>query len=249
MSSSKETRQVSRADVQGGACDFIEHFETIEAGRYWRVVSLPESSDFELGQVLMLESVRWVDNDPHTLIVRSHPSSKFIFRERYRLDDFLKHFEFEPNGDAIRAQERREAQAAIEREQQALTATQASRATLLAAMREDGFLDDTQDSSASTSLVAPAPQGPQVQGQSLPALMARVNTPAALDALVSTAGRMQDEATAQSKWLTHRMERISSMIQRLTPFFEEQCAAALASTENIRSDVEQKRAAFYDSIL
>jgi hypothetical protein len=67
--------------------------------------------------------------------------------------------------------------------------------------------------------------------------MARVNTPEALDALVDSANQMRDEADAQSKWLSHQMERISDRIQRLTPFFEERAAAALARTEDIRLDV------------
>jgi hypothetical protein len=136
---------------QNGECEQIERFYSLESGRYWRVVSAPDENGPEVDQVLLLESIRWVDDQPHTIIIRSHPADDRLSRYRYRVDDFLDHFVFEPDGEAIRERELQEAQADIQAAQARLQAAQSSRQAIANAMREDGFLPP----SPGTGLSAP----------------------------------------------------------------------------------------------
>lgn len=100
-------------------------FQALQAGHYWRaVVDVPEQA-IDKDEVLLIQSIRWVDNAAHTIIMRAHPSKfdtyqrREITREdgsthstqikcethRFLLRDFLDKFEFEPDHEKIRTSE------------------------------------------------------------------------------------------------------------------------------------------------
>jgi len=221
-------------DSAPGEADFIERFETLEAGRYWRAVNPAEDSDIPADQVLLLESIRWVDNDPHTIIVRSHPASGRTTRYRFRLSEFLDRFEFEPRGEEIRAEELKEAQNDIQVEQKRLMDAQVSPEALRTAMQKDGFLPDAPG----TGMAVQRNLGAAARVQTLPALFSKINSEQSLATLVDSANQVRDEATAQTKWLTERVKAIQGKVERLSPFFAEKAAAAMAATEDVRTDVD-----------
>lgn len=83
---------------------------------------IPEQC-IEQDEVLLIESLRWVDNALHTVILRTHPSKygkDFVFKftdaagrschttksfkeHRFLFNDFLDKFEFADDGQDIRA--------------------------------------------------------------------------------------------------------------------------------------------------
>jgi len=103
----------------------IERFQALQAGHYWRaLVNIPEHA-IERDETLLLVSLKWVDNAPHTIVMRAHPSKydkqvKVVVpkddgstretwvrcgEHEFLLRDFLRSFEFEENHEEIRARE------------------------------------------------------------------------------------------------------------------------------------------------
>lgn len=111
----------------------IERFQSLQAGQYWRARSAVPAEGIEEGMVLLLESIRWADDRPHTIILRTHPTrygvkidavrddgnggqwkfSKAFTGHRFLLDDFLAMFEFEPRHQEVRSAEMTAAQKRI----------------------------------------------------------------------------------------------------------------------------------------
>lgn len=63
-------------------------FQALQAGHYWRaLVDVPDEA-IDKDEVLLIESIRWVDNSAHTIIMRAHPSKhgKYVQREITRED-------------------------------------------------------------------------------------------------------------------------------------------------------------------
>ena len=103
----------------------VEKFQSLQAGQYWRAIAAIPQKAIALDSVLLLQSIKWVDNAAHTIVMRAHPS-KFGTREEieipqpdgtvrrtyvshgtydFLLKDFLLQFEYEPDADKIRADE------------------------------------------------------------------------------------------------------------------------------------------------
>lgn len=103
----------------------IERFQALQAGHYWRaLINIPEHA-IEQDETLLLVSIKWVDNAPHTIVMRAHPSKfdkqvKVVIpkddgssretwvrcgEHEFLLRDFLRSFEFEENHEAIRESE------------------------------------------------------------------------------------------------------------------------------------------------
>lgn len=103
----------------------IERFQALQAGHYWRAITnIPEHA-IEQDETLLLVSLKWVDNAPHTIVMRAHPSKydkqvKVVVpkddgttretwvhcgEHEFLLRDFLRSFEFEENHEEIRARE------------------------------------------------------------------------------------------------------------------------------------------------
>lgn len=138
--------------------DRIERFQSLQAGQYWRALDAIAEEGITAGMVLLLQSIRWVDDKAHTIILRAHPSlfgqrmqQEFVddagnkrirylhFEEhRFLLDEFLALFEFAPDHEEVRAAELALAQARINELQQELVQTQRS-PVLLAQIVEEGL--------------------------------------------------------------------------------------------------------------
>jgi len=100
----------------------IERFQSLQAGYYWRATKPILHEGIDEGMVLLIESIRWVDDKPHTIILRPHPEKigKSTYLEmpqedgsvrrtyfgygkhKFLVNDFLDAFEFEPDHQHIR---------------------------------------------------------------------------------------------------------------------------------------------------
>lgn len=52
----------------------VERFQPLQAGQYWKAMLDIAHEGIAVGQVLLIESIKWVDNKAHTIVLRSHPS-------------------------------------------------------------------------------------------------------------------------------------------------------------------------------
>ena len=108
-----------------GSTQRIARFQSISAGYYWRALhDIPEHA-ITKDMVLLIESIRYVDDAPHTIIVRAHPlnygkwvdvriteddgsrknTSVYCKTHRFLTEDFLDKFEYEPDHEEIRRSE------------------------------------------------------------------------------------------------------------------------------------------------
>lgn len=255
----------------------IQRFQTLQAGQYWRALRTIVEEGIDDGTVLLIQSIRWVDDAPHTIILRPHPSkigqqvyleipqddgstrrSYFVYDEhRFLLNDFLGAFEFEPDHQRIRSSEVHEVQNRINALQAELLETQ-SNPVLLANVVEAGLREqaknaaeqaaaepgDDEDASGERSdaalpVVAPAPGSSIVSlatGTVADAIGAGI-TSEGIAAMKEAANREHQIATVKAKWIQAKTTEIAETVKAMTPFYEEQAAAALAHTEDVRTYV------------
>ncbi len=52
----------------------ISRFQSFQAGQYWRARRNIVAEGIKKDTVLLIQSIRWVDDAPHTVILRPHPT-------------------------------------------------------------------------------------------------------------------------------------------------------------------------------
>ena len=262
----------------------IERFQSLQPGRYWRARRAIPEEGIDAGEVLLLQSLRFADDRPHTVILRPHPSkigtqtylkvpqqdgtvkeTWFRYGEhRFRVPDFLDKFEFEPDHERVRRAEIAEIQGHIGELQNELVAGQHD-PSHLAGYIEEGLREKTEprddeddeegseDEASRATPDAAAPSAPQVPAPAVAGASDLVNVSRGsltgaleggvsaerIQALRQVAQREHRIATLKAKWIKEKTSEIAQTLSELTPFFEEQAAAALAQTEDVRNYVDK----------
>ena len=134
----------------------LARFQTLQAGQYWRALENVPEEGIDAGMVLLIQSLRVVDDKPHTVVLRPHPlkfgqsvyleipkegggtrRAWFQYDEhRFLLDDFLARFEFEPDHQKIRNTEVQAVQSRISELQNELVQGQSNPALIAALVHE-----------------------------------------------------------------------------------------------------------------
>ncbi len=245
----------------------IERFQSLAAGQYWRAKVTDDDQHVNVGEVLLVESLKWVDNEVHTVVLRAHPL-KFgrtpkgrtwgsLTEHRFRVADFLAKFEFEPDAQAVRAEEVARVQGEIQAMQGELMRAQRDPAVLasVVAQRLDAARLEAPDAGAgegesesggpsknpmeSTSRAVAIDHAAAVHiGQiTLGGAIQGGLTATHVDALRAQAQREHQVATIKASWIREQTTAIAERVQTMVPFFNEQAAAALAATEDVRTYV------------
>lgn len=242
--------------------DKISRFQSLQAGQYWRAVKeIPEQGIAE-STVLLLQSIKWVDDAAHTIVMRSHPNKigstttlhipredGTILKVSYRYDKhlfllqgFLTLFEYEPDSMAVRSREVSDAQARVAAIQSELVTVQRDPA-LMADVVEKELKKRSEDKTEPT--VDSAPLVTRTQSQALMKMaagsMADVIgtgiTTELIESLKQAANNEHTIATIKAQWIQGMTADIAAAIRALTPYYDEQAAAALAQTEDVRTFV------------
>lgn len=208
----------------------VQRLRTLAPGVYWRAKKQVEwkhgceTHDFSCpkGDVLLLINLECVDGQIHTIILRDHPS-RGDGTLRILIDTFLDHFEYEPDGERIRAQELAAIQGKVAELQHELTRVQSDPALLTAASEEYRKRKPSQ-----AALPAPSLTTTNVSE----ALSLKI-TDADVAAIRLMAEDAADAAQAQAKWLTAATTEISETIAAMAPFFAEKSAAVLAGVQGV----------------
>lgn len=262
MSEPQNTQLTTRRPLE----DFerLEKFQSLQAGQYWRAIAAIPQKGIALDSVLLLQSIKWVDNAAHTIVMRAHPT-KFGTREEiqipqpdgtvrsayvnhgtydFLLKDFLLQFEYEPDADKIRAEETARIHSTIQQLQSELIEAQ-SNPDILARVVEDQLRENAQAPSepdtAGGALVlfdhSVRQEMSQLATGSIANALGSGITAEKVQAMKAVAEREYQVATIQSQWIQGKTAEITTVVRKLTPFFEEKAAASLAKTEDIRSYV------------
>jgi hypothetical protein len=262
MSETQNTQVTTRRPLE----DFerVEKFQSLQAGQYWRATSAVPQKGISLDSVLLLQSIKWVDDAAHTIVMRAHPS-KFGTREEieipqpdgssrttyvshgtyeFLLKDFLLQFEYEPDADQIRAEETARIHSSMQQLQSELMEAQ-SNPDILARVVEDQLRQSAEAESAagneSGALVlfdhTVRQEMSQLATGSIANALGSGITAEKVQAMKAVAEREYQVATIQSQWIQGKTTEIANVVRKLTPYFEEKAAASLAKTEDIRSYV------------
>jgi hypothetical protein len=242
------------------AVERIERFQALEPGTYWRALRAvtiphphwPDSEDtIGTGTVLLLLSIEYFEESPHTIVLRHHPlDGDPDGTYRLLVDPFLKDFELAMDGEEVRAQEMATVQQEIADLQTTLITGQKNPTVLGPVVQEavENWERDRQERAAPTGPhqnpdTAPTPPAAPSHALMRPnerfetnvaATLARRPTDAQLQAMRTFAEREAVAARAKAGWITTRSKEIADKIKALTPFFAEQAAVALAHTEAVQ---------------
>jgi hypothetical protein len=119
------TNNTNLPTLDNAHLDRIERFQSLQSAQFWRATQSIIHEGIDEGMVLLIESIRWVDEAPHTIILRSHPDrigqtitiqvpqengpdrpTRFAYgHHKFLLKEFLLAFEYEPDYQCIRDEE------------------------------------------------------------------------------------------------------------------------------------------------
>jgi hypothetical protein len=241
----------------------IERFQSLQPGQYWRAKEQIGHEGIDKDEVLLLESIKWVDDTAHTIVLRAHPlkydtSGAYEYpdgkggkvtrhitwrQHQFLLPDFLDNFEFEPDAQIVRTKELASVQAAVD-QRQAEMVEFSSNPEVVAKVIEDGLRaeeEKARQGDGGTNLPALSNEAARAAaavatGSVGNALLAGI-TEQKIEMLKAAANRQHLIATIQSNWITNQSKAISDTVARMTPFYHEKAAAALAQTEETRNYV------------
>lgn len=253
----------------GSRVESVSRFQSLQAGQYWRALADIPDQGICASEVLLIQSIRWVDDAPHTIILRPHPSkigtstylalrtedgkerrTYFKYDEhRFLLKDFLTFFDVEIDHQRIRNEELLQIQAKVNAIQTELLEAQ-SNSSILAKVVGDHLLQKSKDSDTSSPDAEPTSYGsclPALPVENLASIafgtvsdaIGTGITEARIAQLKTAAGHQHEVATIKAKWIQGKTAEIASTIKAMTPFYEEQAAAALALTEDVRTYVSK----------
>jgi hypothetical protein len=249
------------------AVERIERFQALEPGNYWRALRAvtiphprwPDSEDtIDAGTVLLLLSIEYFEESPHTIVLRHHPlDGDPDGTYKLLVDPFLEDFELAMDGEEVRAQEMAAVQQEITDLQTVLITGQKNPAVLGPVVQEavENWERDRQERAAydheravatgthQKSESAPIPPAEPSQALMRPgerletnvaAILAHRPTDAQLQAMRTFVERETVVARAQAGWITARNKEIGKKIETLAPFLAEKVAVALARTEAVQ---------------
>ena len=209
----------------------IERFQSLSAGQYWRAVEVNEKHFVEVGDVLLVQSLGWVDDAIHTVKLRGHPLKLKVQGETFalRLHEFLAGFVHEPQAQSVRAQEMAQIQQNVSALQKELLDAQVD-PQIINTHVQAVLIEQGVSPVAAPLLSAPA----NVQG----AISTGITTQS-IETLKQSAELELKIAQIKAQWLQSKTSDIAKTLDKLSPFFTEQAACAMASIEDVQSNVKK----------
>lgn len=227
--------------------EHIEHFQSLAGGQFWKAKADIQEECITEGMVLLIERLKYVSNELHTVVLRSHPSmynrtilveseggvsrrEKFT-QHQFHFDRFLELFMFEPAGAQIRARELAFAQQEMFAQQQHI-AEIGSSPQLLRAKIDERLAKDHPDKQLPV-LVTPM----RTFGQLTNTPMTALSDPNAVTDLREQLQEGIKSATAISKAtaeiLQEETQKASEIMTRMSTFLSETSAVALAQADDL----------------
>jgi len=193
-----------------GATTRTYRFEEPRPGTYWRFREDFKGSNtnrckcrpMKAGTVLMLSKVEMADGVPHVYHLAPHPLDVNGKGPLFHADDFLTVFEYEPNGEQIRAAEMRDLLSGMDSTRQ-LLAQDPPDATPVALLGHD----------PSSAVGEPGRE---------------LVTASQIQSMEAYAARVQADAEARSTWITTHTKTLTTQATQLAAFHQERASAQLA---------------------
>ncbi|WP_210498943.1 hypothetical protein [Vibrio crassostreae] len=225
--------------------DRFERFVSLDAGQFWKALVVEsENSLIDVGEVLLITNIDYVDDQAHTITVRIHPSKQsrsYPREEKFRVEQFLRNFEHVEADDAKKEREDRLAEIQGRINDTQIELTQASSDTNVL----DSFVQrdmPDKDKDANLPVVREAlPNGVvgAIKTQKVTALMTKGLTDNGVQQIKSAMQHQVGVIEKRSGWLTKKTGQLAAIAAEMTPYFEEQAAVALAETSEMRKHIDK----------
>ncbi|EEI8482273.1 hypothetical protein G7I63_004294, partial [Salmonella enterica subsp. enterica serovar 4,[5],12:i:-] len=237
--------------------DRLERFHSLLAGQYWSaLVDIPAEA-IVAGDTLLINSLRYVDNNLHTVILRAHPrhygewvsveivaengskstKDKRLNEHRFLTADFLALFEYQPDHEIIRQSELKGIQDEVADLQMRLTETLQDPSALreLAIKRVEDE-EASKKGGATEDRMLPAVRNAEdvavtmALGTVQNALSQGISE-AQVSLMAKVAEREGKIAGAVANIITSRTGAITRALEKMHPYYAELAAAKLAGTQ------------------
>lgn len=240
----------------------FQKFHSLQGGQYWRAKHAIPEERIEQDEVLLIESLRWVDNALHTVILRTHPSkfnkdfvhkytdaagrswstAKSFKEHRFLFNDFLDKFEFADDGQDIRSHELMAAQNRVSQLTQQMTETMADPDALRTELLSRVEAKKASSSAAGNDkkqLPMVTRPSPSTEITSLGSALSSGIDETKIAQLQQVVEFRHEIAQAQIDWIKEKNSAISRAVQAITPYLEESAAAQLAIAEESRETLNK----------
>lgn len=240
----------------------FQKFHSLQGGQYWRAKHAIPEERIEQDEVLLIESLRWVDNALHTVILRTHPSKfnkDFVYKytdaagrscstaksfkeHRFLFNDFLGKFEFADDGQDIRSHELMAAQNRVSQLTQQMTETMADPDALRTELLSRVEAKKASSSAAGNDkkqLPMLTRHSPSTEITSLGSALSSGIDETKIAQLQQVVEFRHEIAQAQIDWIKEKNSAISRAVQAITPYLEESAAAQLAVAEESRETLNK----------
>ncbi|MDI9095026.1 MULTISPECIES: hypothetical protein [Providencia] len=253
----------------------LQRFQSLKAGAYWKATEDITEEAINAGDTLLLMSIRWVDNQAHTIILRAHPrhfdeyviievegpdgklqkNHKRMVEHRFLVQDFLNKFEFEPNHTQIRQTEIASVHAEIHALQQVMDDAM-TKPEIMKAIVDTQLAADEENEIKKLDGKIEKPLLPAVFDEVVPVVTGTVQNALSMggeapsmDVMKQALNREKRIAVIQTKWLENQKQQINNIIKKLMPYFNEMPAAALAMSEDVREHVDKLESGIKSMLL
>lgn len=237
----------------------IQRFNSLQSGQYWRAKQdMPEEAI--LGdEVLLIESLRWVENQLHTVILRAHPKhydqytifvtvdkdgvsrsvKRTVKEHRFLFNDFVELFEFADDAKEIRDAEVAACQKRVTELTNALSHALASPESMKSIVTQRIEQQAAAKGESASTMPAISNNAVRLATGSLGEALASGITENDIKSMQDAAKQNLQIATIQSEWIQERNKEITAAVQAVVPYFSEMAAAQLATTEDARTQVDK----------
>jgi hypothetical protein len=208
----------------------------LKGGQYWRATKnvKVDGRTIKKDTVLLLESVRDIEEQAHTVILRPHPdefaASKYEPNDyRFLVQDFLNGFVEEPDYKRIRNEELARVQGRVTELQKELALSSID-PTIMHEHVEEGVQKWANDQKLLPEVVASLPNVPEQ-----PTVIDQTLTVDKVEHMKLTMAKFKVVTELQSGWIKEKIEEISATVKAMTPYYQEQAVAIKATTEDVRN--------------
>lgn len=216
----------------------IEREYNLAPGAYWRATRDHRARDrvtIPAGRMLMIDEIKIVDDVPHTVVLRHHPSESSHHSRRLLLREFLDGFEpiDAEQAQAIRDAEIAEIEGQILASKTRIETLSSDSTAVIAAIEAERRDNPDSELAAGYQPVAGLP-APGATSNSLEAV-----SPDQLAQLQAAAGNQVALVSARAELITRESHELQRLAKAISPFHLERAAAMSAQAKAMVADAKK----------
>lgn len=219
----------SNEDKKNDGVEIIEDSNVLKEGMFAVLKKLHRNLPYELGVALLIQELKFADNNLHSVHVRQHPkySSNTV---GFLLNDFYQYFDVisQADGETIRQREIEDLQKLIAHKEQVVQEYRDHPEKLQAEALN--IYSKRIESPAATKTV---------KADNIATLLGQANAIEHINSIKSQANMFSDVAKIQADIIIGKVNELQTLMQKLSPFLEERYATTLASTKEAQDAIKE----------